>query len=141
MKDISVCEKVPLNAQPSLLCFCYIANSQQIVNMAFGSKRQWNGWNFFICFMVSLGQIAFGYPASIIGVTLAQPSFLVYMGLLDITQDPPALAADADQLIGAMSGVSIPFGNSSLSFHLLNFVLGLSSRCSHQRLSCRLCGR
>lgn len=75
--------------------------------MAFGSKRQWNGWNFFICFMVSLGQIAFGYPASIIGVTLAQPSFLVYMGLLDVTTDPPSLAHNADQLIGAMSGVSL----------------------------------
>ena len=73
--------------------------------MAFGSTRQWNGWNFFICFIVSLGQIAFGYPASIIGVTLAQPSFLIDMGLLDVTQDPPALASNADELIGAMSGV------------------------------------
>ncbi|KAK5064580.1 hypothetical protein LTR84_000413 [Exophiala bonariae] len=54
---------------------------------------------------MAFGQIAFGYPASIIGVTLAQPSFLVYMGLLDITQDPPALAAGADVKIGAMSGV------------------------------------
>jgi hypothetical protein len=45
--------------------------------MAFGSGRQWNHYNFFICWLVSLGQIAFGYPASIIGVTLAQPSFLV----------------------------------------------------------------
>ncbi|KEF54374.1 uncharacterized protein A1O9_09540 [Exophiala aquamarina CBS 119918] len=58
--------------------------------MAFGTERHWSGWNFFICFMVSLGQIAFGYPASIIGVTLAQPSFLIYMNLLDVTQDPPA---------------------------------------------------
>ncbi|KAK5313084.1 hypothetical protein LTR93_011079 [Exophiala xenobiotica] len=73
--------------------------------MVFTSLRYWNGWNFFICFIVSLGQIAFGYPASIIGVTLAQPSFLIFMGLLDATQDPPALAANADQLIGAMSGV------------------------------------
>lgn len=61
--------------------------------MAFGTERHWSGWNFFICYMVSLGQIAFGYPASIIGVTLAQPSFLIYMGLLDVTQDPPALAS------------------------------------------------
>ena len=53
--------------------------------------------------MVSLGQIAFGYPASIIGVTLAQPSFLVYMGLLDI--ETLELTPNADQLIGAMSGI------------------------------------
>ena len=56
--------------------------------------------------MVSLGQVAFGYPASIIAVTLAQPSFLIYMGLLDVTQDPPVMAGDADGLIGATSGVS-----------------------------------
>ncbi|OAL40054.1 hypothetical protein AYO20_00472 [Fonsecaea nubica] len=73
--------------------------------MAFGTERHWSAWNFFICWMVSLGQIAFGYPASIIGVTLAQPSFLVYMGLLDVTQDPPAMTPGADQKIGAMSGV------------------------------------
>ncbi|KIW88752.1 uncharacterized protein Z519_10799 [Cladophialophora bantiana CBS 173.52] len=73
--------------------------------MAFGTERHWSAWNFFICWMVSLGQIAFGYPASIIGVTLAQPSFLVYMGLLDVTQDPPVMTPGADQKIGAMSGV------------------------------------
>lgn len=73
--------------------------------MAFGSKRHFNWYNFYICFLVSLGQIAFGYPASIIGVTLGQPSFLVYMNLLDLTQDPPVLAKGADQLVGAMSGV------------------------------------
>lgn len=57
--------------------------------MALGTERHWSAWNFFVCYMVSLGQIAFGYPASIIGVTLAQPSFLIYMGLLDVTKDPP----------------------------------------------------
>ena len=73
--------------------------------MAFGTTRQWNGWNFFICCLVSIGSIAFGYPASIISVTLAQPSFLVDMGLLDVTQSPPAMSSNADGIIGAMSGV------------------------------------
>ena len=73
--------------------------------MAFGSGRHFNWYNFWICFLVSLGQIAFGYPASIIGATLGQPSFLIYMKLLDLTQDPPVLAKGADQIIGAMSGV------------------------------------
>lgn len=67
------------------------------------TKRHFNAWNFFICWLVSLGQIAFGYPASIIGVTLAQPSFLIAMGLLDPTTG--ALTKNADQLIGATSGV------------------------------------
>lgn len=67
------------------------------------SKFHFNGYNFFICWLVSLGQIAFGYPASIIGTTLAQPSFLVYMKLIDPATE--GLAANADQLIGATSGV------------------------------------
>ena len=71
----------------------------------FGSKRHFNAWNFFICYLVSLGQIAFGYPASIIGVTLAQPSFLIDMDLLDVSVTPAVLKPNADQLIGAMSGV------------------------------------
>ena len=71
--------------------------------MAFGVKRHFNVWNFFICYLVSLGQIAFGYPASIIGTTLGEPSFLIYMKLLNpVTGE---LSSNSDQLIGAMSGV------------------------------------
>lgn len=68
-------------------------------------KRHWNHWNFFICWLVSLGQVAFGYPASIIGTTLGEPSFLIYMGLLDVTKTPPQLSSNANELIGATSGV------------------------------------
>lgn len=50
--------------------------------------------------------LAFAYPASI-ATTLAQPSFLIDMGLLDVTQDPPALVPNANALIGAISGVSL----------------------------------
>ena len=67
------------------------------------TKRHFNGYNFFICWLVSCGQIAFGYPASIIGTTLAQPPFLVYMKLIDPTTGE--LAKNADQLIGATSGI------------------------------------
>ncbi|OQU97101.1 hypothetical protein CLAIMM_03092 [Cladophialophora immunda] len=76
--------------------------------MAPGITRQWNGWNFFICFLVSLGQVAFAYPASVISVTLAQPSFLIYMGLLDPTTG--ALSHNANGIIGAMSGVFLAGG-------------------------------
>lgn len=41
--------------------------------------------------------------ASVIGVTLGEPSFLVYMGLFDLKTD--ALTSNANQLIGATSGV------------------------------------
>ena len=39
--------------------------------------------NFLYCFFLTFGQIAFGYPASVISVTLGQPAFLTYMGLAD----------------------------------------------------------
>ncbi|KIW82130.1 hypothetical protein AYO21_04273 [Fonsecaea monophora] len=65
--------------------------------------RQFNWYNFWICWLVSLGQVAFGYPASIISTTLGEPSFLVYMKLLSPTTGLPS--GDADQLEGAMSGV------------------------------------
>lgn len=70
--------------------------------MAFGAQRQMNWRNFWICFSVSLGQLAFGYPASIIGTTLGQPAFLLYMGI--ITPEG-TVTKNADQLEGAMSGV------------------------------------
>ena len=63
---------------------------------------QYNWRNFWICFLVSLGQIAFGYPASIIGTTLGEPSFLVYMGTLD--PKTKLVSPRGEQLIGAMSG-------------------------------------
>ena len=65
-------------------------------------KRKINWRNFWICFSISLGQVAFGYPSSIIGTTLGQPAFLVYMGL--ITPEG-ILTENANNLIGATSGV------------------------------------
>lgn len=46
-----------------------------------------------------MGQVAFGYPSSIIGVTLAQPAFLLYMKL--ITPEG-LLTANANGLIGKL---------------------------------------
>lgn len=59
--------------------------------MAFGKERTWTVRNLAMCFVVSLAQVAFGYPSGVIAVTLAQPSFLIYMGLLDLKADPPRL--------------------------------------------------
>ena len=64
--------------------------------------QQWNWRNFWICFLVSLGQLAFGYPASIIGTTLGEPSFDIYMRIIT----PKGLyTSNGAQLEGAMSGV------------------------------------
>jgi hypothetical protein len=71
--------------------------------MAPSKKSQFNGYNFLICWLVSLGQIAFGYPASIIGTTLGEPPFLIYMGLVNPLTGKETKNAAA--LIGAMNGV------------------------------------
>lgn len=63
-------------------------------------KMKWR--NFWICTSIALGQVAFGYPSSIIGTTLGQPAFLLYMGL--VTPEG-LLAGNANNLIGATSGV------------------------------------
>lgn len=67
------------------------------------TKRHFNGYNFWVCFLVSLGQLAFGYPASIIAVTQAQPPYLIYMGLMDASTGK--FIGNAEELIGATSGV------------------------------------
>lgn len=82
------------------------------------SERHWSWRNFLTTFIVSFGLLAYGYPASIIGTTLGQPSFLLYMKLLD-----PAtleLTDNADQLIGAMSGI---FQESVLPYYQMSLKL------------------
>ena len=66
-------------------------------------NQQYSWRNFWICFLVSLGQIAFGYPSAIISTTLGEPSFLVYMGVVD--PETEEFTAKGAQLVGAMSGV------------------------------------
>jgi hypothetical protein len=65
-------------------------------------KQKFRWRNFWICFAISLGQIAFGYPSSIISTTLGQPAFLLYHGLIT----PEGLPGNnSENLIGATSGV------------------------------------
>ena len=72
----------------------------------FSQEIQWNWYNFWICLGIGfIGQLAFAYPAAVIGVTLAQPAFLEYMDLLTTVDGKPGLSGHANSLIGAMSGV------------------------------------
>jgi len=66
-------------------------------------NRQFNWYNFWVCFLVSLGQIAFGYPSSVIASTLGLPVFHVYMGLVDPATGTPT--HNSENIIGAMNGV------------------------------------
>ncbi|CAG9967348.1 unnamed protein product [Clonostachys byssicola] len=58
--------------------------------------------NFLLCWAVSLGQLGFGYPSSIIGPVLGEPSFLQAMSLVDSSGIP---SAKQNQIIGAINGV------------------------------------
>ena len=57
---------------------------QNIQNMALKKDlRQVTIRNFLYCFFLTFRQICLSYPASVISVTLAQPAFLEYMGLVN----------------------------------------------------------
>ncbi|OAP54337.1 hypothetical protein AYL99_11438 [Fonsecaea erecta] len=69
----------------------------------FQQDKQWNWKNFWtVTWLCWLGQWAFGYPASVISVTLAQPSFLKYMKLVD---ESGVATEKAESYIGATSGL------------------------------------
>lgn len=70
--------------------------------MAPSNRSQFNLYNFWVCLLVSLGQIAFGYPASIIGTTLGEPPFLLYMKLIDVDGLP---TSNSQALIGTINGL------------------------------------
>ncbi|KIY00270.1 uncharacterized protein Z520_03955 [Fonsecaea multimorphosa CBS 102226] len=73
--------------------------------MAAGEAQfTWRG--FWIAFLISLGQLAAGYPSALIGTTLGEPSFLIYMGLYTKGATGSFTpTTKITQLIGAMNGV------------------------------------
>lgn len=77
--------------------------SQPTRKAAFGGSKQFTWYNLGICFLISLGQLAFGYNASIISTTMGQPSFLLYMKLVDPETFLPT--STASSIEGAMSGI------------------------------------
>lgn len=70
--------------------------------MELTKRSHWTWRQFFICFGISTGMLAFAYPAAVIATTLGQPTFLIYMELLTAEG---TLSPRANSLIGAMSGV------------------------------------
>lgn len=69
--------------------------------MAFGKKEHIRWYNFWVCFAVALGTVAFGYPSAVVGPTLAKASFLEYMNL----GDADGVFPDKEGLTGAITGV------------------------------------
>ncbi|KAH8702278.1 general substrate transporter [Talaromyces proteolyticus] len=57
--------------------------------------------NFFICFAISLGALAYGYLAAIVSTTLGKPAFLEYMGL----GDEKGVFPNKENLVGAITSI------------------------------------
>lgn len=70
-------------------------------DIGFAREHQFTWRAFFICLVISLSVLAFGYPTAMIGTTLSQPSFLQYMDLVGEAGLP---RAEMENLIGAVSG-------------------------------------
>ena len=70
--------------------------------MEIKARDQWNLRHFLLCFSLAMSLLAFSFPSSVIGTTLAQPSFYSYMNLLHSEGEA---TSKTNSLIGAMSGV------------------------------------
>lgn len=70
--------------------------------MAFGKAEPIRWSNFFICFAVSVGALAYAYISAIIGTTLGKPAFLVAMGLGNAEGK---IFPDKQNLVGAITSV------------------------------------
>ncbi|KAJ5621156.1 MFS transporter SP family sugar:H+ symporter [Penicillium lagena] len=84
---------------------------QHIQHVDYQSKRQFRTYNVMVIFAMGLGSISMGYSASIIGTTLAQPSFLEYFDL--------ETRSNGTSLISSMNGLfqaGAFFGALAISF-------------------------
>lgn len=62
--------------------------------------RQFRIYNVLMVLLMSAGSMSYGYSASIIATTLAQPTFLAYFNLAG-----PNASRNANQLIATMNGL------------------------------------
>lgn len=65
--------------------------------MATPGGRQFNWFNLLMVICMAFGSMSYGYSASVIATTLAQPSFLTYFGL--------DTRSNATSLISTMNGL------------------------------------
>jgi hypothetical protein len=91
---------------------------QRLARGGFVSEHQFSWRNLRLVVLVSMGACAFGYGVSIIGTTLGEPGFLLYMGLVD-----PATGQatpNSSGLVGAITGT---------------FYVGAFPPCSEKKLT------
>jgi sugar porter (SP) family MFS transporter len=70
------------------------------IHMEHTRGRQFRVYNILMVLLMSAGSMSYGYSASIIATTLAQPSFLAYFNLAG-----PHASSNANQLIATMNGL------------------------------------
>lgn len=73
------------------------STNSHTLELQHSSKRQFQWYNVLMVLLMSLGSIEYGYNASIIATTLAQPSFVSYFRL--------DTRSNATQLIASTNGV------------------------------------
>lgn len=65
-------------------------------------QRHFNWRNFWTTYFITYGQLAFGYPASVISLVLGNPAFQEYMGLVG----PDGTAtSEQNNIAGSTNGV------------------------------------
>lgn len=79
--------------------------------MAHLPKRRFKAINILYTLIMGLGSMSYGYSATIISTTLAQPSFITYMGL-----DKRSNASELEGLTGSLFQVGGFIGSFGLSF-------------------------
>jgi hypothetical protein len=87
--------------EPRESCYPFYKTTLSFLKMAFGKSEPFRWYNFWICFAVAVGTVAFGYPSAIIGSTLGKAAFLEYMGL----GDADGVFPSKQGLTGAITGV------------------------------------
>ncbi|KIY02780.1 uncharacterized protein Z520_01245 [Fonsecaea multimorphosa CBS 102226] len=77
-------------------------NDQRALRASFAGQNQFNWRNLRLIILISMGACTFGYGVSIIGTTLGEPGFLLYMGLVDSATGEPT--TNSAGLTGAITG-------------------------------------
>ena len=71
-----------------------------LIHIEHARGRQFRIYNVLMVLLMSAGSMSYGYSASIIATTLAQPTFLAYFNLAG-----PHASPNANQLIATMNGL------------------------------------
>lgn len=95
------CRLSPIAPYPSLYTLILSSKmGENAIHIEHARGRQFRIYNVLMVLLMSAGSMSYGYSASIIATTLAQPTFLAYFQLAG-----PDASSNANQLIATMNGL------------------------------------